>query len=261
MQISRRDFLVSAVGLAVIAGGCRTVTDRAMLKSLDPARRINMDLEEIAENVYHLQFETQYDITSTLLRPQEYFESPEFKGRIFTLEEFKIWYTANSPNGQKTGEFTYYTDWNGFNFPSHVLDPFYDGAFNPLSDKERQFLNLFEERKNKPFYFIGTHREKPLDLKGDLKHELGHALFYASPAYRLEVLGVLEGMNKDHRREVVNYLASTGGYHPDVFVDETHAHLLASLEKLKEKGGLDISKFTEVHRKLNELFDRHFKSK
>jgi len=221
---------------------------------------LELSLEELAENVYHVQFATQREITSTLLRPQEHFESPEFRGRIFTLDEFKAWYTENSPRGKETGKFTYFTDWHGFNFPSSVLQPFYQGDFDPLTNQERQFLELFEER-NEPFYVIGTHREKLLDIKKVLKHELGHALFLTSQEYQSEVLGVLDEMDQDHRKEVVDYLKRTGGYHQDVIVDETHAHLLASLDKLREKAGLEVEKFAEVSGRLNTIFEKYFKPK
>ena len=221
---------------------------------------LELSLEELAENVYHVQFATQLEITSTLLRPQEHFESPEFRGKIFTFDEFKEWYIKNSPRGKETGEFTYFSDWNSFNFPSTVLKPFYRGDFDPITDKEGQFLKLFEG-KSEPFYVIGTHREKPLKIRNSIRHELGHALFLTSPEYKSDVLEVLNGMNQSHRQEVIGYLESTGGYHQDVIVDETHAHLLASLAKLQEKGDIEVQKFAEVSGQLNAIFDKYFKPK
>jgi len=55
------------------------------------------------------------------LRFEEYYESPRFKGRIFTFDEYRKWYVKNSPKGKKTGRFTYYSDWSGFNIPSYAL--------------------------------------------------------------------------------------------------------------------------------------------
>src|SRR3990167_8171616 len=109
-------------------------------------------LEEIIKNIFHLNVDTQEELTTTFLRFQEHYESPEFKGKIFTLEEFKKWYILNSPNGKKTGRFTYYEDWAGFNIPSEVLEPFYEGKFNPLADYEQKFLDLFKEKRDGKFY-------------------------------------------------------------------------------------------------------------
>jgi len=102
----------------------------------------------LAKNIHLLTFENQFDITSTLLRFQEHYESPKFKGQFFTLEEFKEWYIKNSPKGIETGEFTYYSDWNGFNIPSYVLRPFYENKFKNLSEAEKNILNIFKNKKN-----------------------------------------------------------------------------------------------------------------
>ena len=105
---------------------------------------------KITQKIFLLEFENQKDITSSLLRFQEHYESPEFKDKIFTLEEFKKWYSSIK------GGFTYYTDWNGFNIPSHILTPFYEGKFNPLTKEEQMILNLFKNEK-KPFYQRGIY--------------------------------------------------------------------------------------------------------
>jgi hypothetical protein len=67
---------------------------------------------KVADAIYLLRFETQYEITSSFLRIQEHYESPHFSGRVFTLEEFMDWYAA------EYGAFTYLEDWSGFNVPS-----------------------------------------------------------------------------------------------------------------------------------------------
>jgi len=177
-----------------------------------------MDIEKIDINdrIHLLMFNNQYDITSTFLRFQEHYESPEFKGKIFTFEEFKEWYTED-------GEFSYYTDWNGFNIPSHILQPFQNGDFNPLSDKEKQLLGLFEGRNSK-FYIIGAHRGKD-DLGGDVvTHEVAHGLFYTDEQYRGEVLEVLPEFDLE---ELKVQLLKDDGYHRDVLDDECHAHTLS----------------------------------
>ena len=104
-----------------------------------------MKVKEIIKNIFHISFSTQHELASTFLRFQEYYESPKFRGKIFSFYEYKKWYTANSPKGKKTGKFTYYKDWGGFNIPSYVLKPFYQGKFNPLSNKEKKFLRAFKK--------------------------------------------------------------------------------------------------------------------
>jgi hypothetical protein len=99
---------------------------------------MQIDHQILVDRIHLLTFDNQIDLTSTFLRFQEHYESPFFKGKYFTLDEFKEWYIKTSPNGKKSGKFTYYTDWGGFNIPSYILKPFYNGAFNPLSENEKQ---------------------------------------------------------------------------------------------------------------------------
>src|ERR1700677_4556048 len=86
--------------------------------------------------VIHLKFKRKKDLTMTMLRFQEHFESPKFKNKFFSLEEFKAWYSTTT----KSKKFTYYSDFNGFNFPSKTLKAFYAGKFDPLTVDEKQIL-------------------------------------------------------------------------------------------------------------------------
>ena len=65
------------------------------------------------DQIIHLKFKRKKDLTQTMLRFQEHFESPKFRNKFFSLEEFKAWYITTTPNNK----FTYYSDWSGFNFP------------------------------------------------------------------------------------------------------------------------------------------------
>lgn len=174
--------------------------------------------QSVTNRIHLLIFGNQRDVTSTFLRFQEHYESPEFRGKIFSLEEFKRWYIQNSPKGKETGEFTYYTDWNGFNIPSSVLRPFYSGDFNPLSEQEKKFLKIFKDLQE-PFYVIGIHRETK-KLNSFLKHEVAHGLFYTDAEYKRKVLEVLSIFDIEPIKEE---LRSKAGYHEQVLDDECHA--------------------------------------
>jgi hypothetical protein len=54
---------------------------------------------------------------------------------------------------ERYGNFTYYQDWAGFNVPSTALQPFYEGRFDPLSEKEKALLRLFNGLRER-FYVI-----------------------------------------------------------------------------------------------------------
>ena len=179
---------------------------------------------KINSKIILLIFKNQFEITSTFLRFQEHYESPKFRGKIFTLAEFKKWYT------DVKGRFSYYTDWNGFNIPSQILQPFYSGKFNPLSVKEEKLLQKLQSEKGK-FYVIGIHKDIN-NLSALLKHEIAHGLFYTDKIYKKKVLAILQKFNLE---EIKRELKSSEGYHDDVLDDEVHAYSLDTVRNLQTK--------------------------
>lgn len=200
----------------------------------------------VLDNIHLLIFESQLEITSTFLRFQEYYESPKFKNKIFSLEEFKDWYIKDSPNGKKTGKFTYYTDWSGFNIPNWVLKPFYDGKFDPLSTSEKKILKLFKDAIG-PFYIIAVYNESK-NLKKILKHEIAHGLFSTNNEYRSEILSILSNFDIE---PIKNELRLMSGYNESVLIDEVHAFCIDSNPSFKMR----IPK--ELSARLSEIYDRY----
>lgn len=212
--------------------------------------------EELCKNVYALYFKTFVDMGYTFIRFQEHYESPEFKGKYFSLDQYKEWYMAS----KKTDKFTYVDDWGGYNIPSEVLKPFYDGFFDPLSEYERQLLELFKDKKDTKFYIIGL-----TETNNAQKHELGHALFYTSSEYKKEVEEVLRTIEPITLKIFTDEFASTLGYHPDVFMDEIQAYLLTVfdnstfinriIKRMNPEQKLEIKMTSET---LNDIFNRYY---
>jgi hypothetical protein len=169
-----------------------------------------MKKHKLAEGIYLLMFPSQYQLASTFLRLQEYYESPKYKGRIFSLEEFMDWYAKKHRN-----KFTYFTDWAGFNVPSTVFQTFYQGKFDPLLEKEKKLLQLFKDVAQ-PFYVIGIYKHS------DFTHELAHALYFTNKHY-----------NNDVKEAMAQYDTSSfarrvlSGYAKHVIPDEVQANLVA----------------------------------
>jgi len=197
-----------------------------------------MEVKQIGKKIHHLHYKKQRNLTSTFLRFQEYYESPKFEGKIFTLDEYKEWYI------KQKGKFTYYTDWKGFNIPGRILKPFRKGKFNPLTEKEKGILKLFKGKKRK-FYIIGTYGNK----KGSIKHETAHALFYLYPMYRVKVLFELGKHNLEATKKK---LKKTSGYADDKLEDELRAYLIEDNKIVK-------SKHKKLKEKLNVLFETYSK--
>lgn len=215
-----------------------------------------MEVIQLKKRISQVVTYTQEELAKAFLRPQECYESPEFKGQIFSLTQFEHWYTENSPEGKKTGKFTYYEDWCGFNIPSYILDPFYAGKFDPLSSEEKTFLKAFEkQREGQRFYIIGT-------IKGDTEtrnHETAHALFYLNKKYKKKSSKIVKKLPKKTIKFLLNEVeVEKGEYHPDTFTDEIQAYLLSSistetLEKIPHK-----KKVMRAYNKLEDLFVNTF---
>jgi hypothetical protein len=209
---------------------------------LDLNSAVNIEVNEILQEIFHLNFDSQLDLCSTFLRFQEYYESPQFKGKIFTLEDYKKWYS--SP--EIRGSFTYYTDWAGMNIPSYCLEPFYKGLFDPLTTREQQILDIFNGKTGK-YYIIGTYGK----AKRSLKHEIAHGLFYISKGYQSESTLLLENVKCDSFR---NYLLRIG-YDDDVMIDEIQAYLVSNIELFKDEA--DITPLLPYKDELEILFRKY----
>ena len=274
-QYSRRGFLdISRRALAVVAvGGLSAIA--ACAPKVPPETRpeapadyeaeyqkairhgtVPIGIEKVMDGVYHLKFANQDDITSTLIRFQERYESPGFQNKVFTLREFVKWYIDNSKSGKETGEFGYYTDWNGFNFDSSILNPFYNGEFDPLTEREQQVLRklrpAYEEHRGKGtlFYVIGTHSDRPAE-----QHEIAHALWKVNSEYHQQAQVILQDLDSADRQAIHAFFDESGGYNESVWEDETH--LLASLDSLREKTNVDMERIMSIHQRLNDLFDKY----
>lgn len=198
--------------------------------------------KKITNTIVLVQAESQEQLNKTFLRFQEHYESPEWRGRVFTEGQFRSWYSNTY------GANTYEKDWSGFNFSSNVFDPFIKGLFGPLSAQEQEMLSLFRYRTG-PFYVIGAQ-----DEDSTLDHEICHGLYYTVPNYKKEVDKVLAKYHNELK--VVYNWVSLKMYHPSVFADEVHAYVSANDDYLTEIG---VAFPKEAHTALRAIKNKHFK--
>ena len=80
-----------------------------------------MKLIQKTKNIFQVEAESQYDLAMTFIRIQEFYESPfrEIRGHDFILEKYMDRYA------KEYGNFTYTTDWNGFNVPGDIVRKFF----------------------------------------------------------------------------------------------------------------------------------------
>ena len=194
--------------------------------------------------IYLVESKTRQDLDQMFMRFQEYYESPEFKGKTFSVDEFVHWYT------QKYKAFTYTRDWYGFNMPASVLEPFRNGQFDPLTSKETNLLKLCE-KADANSYIIGVTPNAEY-FKETVKHEFVHGAFHVNYFYRDEVKACLA----DNSVKEVSFGLKKMGYHQDVFADETNAYVLIEPETIQEF--VSVSNTKHLREDLSKVFQKHF---
>ena len=160
-----------------------------------------------------LKFQNQYECCSSFMRMQEFYESPfkEIRGKFFTLDKFMDLYA------KQQGDFTYTSDWGGFNVPGHVVDQFYLLFEMDLFEKEQHLFDKIESLGEK-YYVIGMCDETSLD------HELAHALYYLNDGYFHVMDDLVKSLPKTMKEKIQSWLLEHGYSKPQV-PDEIHAYL------------------------------------
>lgn len=202
-------------------------------------------IKKINKNITHVTFETVEDMNKSFCRISAYGECPKFKGQIFTLGQYRKWYS------DEFGGWTGYVDFHGHNIPSSSLEPFWAGEFDPLTEEESFIVELLRH-KSKPHYVIGTFQDSRSDVED---HELAHALFGTNEQYRKKVTELITKYNKELKP--VKDMLIKMGYHVDVFVDEAHAYVGVDGKYLDTKGVVYPEK---LHDDLVALYNKYKKT-
>lgn len=190
-------------------------------------------VETRLKGCYHLKAKNQYELTSTLMRIQEFYESNinGIRGAYFDLEEYMDAYA------EEHGNFTYFSDWIGFNLDNRSIRRFYKlFPMRKLTKKEKAFKKLITPllRSRKKFSIIATY-EKTTKPYTTFEHELAHGLYYLDIKYKRKMDKLTNNL-KEFKNPCFDILKKMG-YADDVCHDETQAFLSTSSETyLKKKG-------------------------
>ena len=203
-----------------------------------------MRIYKINAAITRIDFDTQQILCRHFIRFQEYYESPKFRKKPFTLGEFREWHY------KEYGAYTYEDKWSGFNVPGEVLNVFRMGLFDPLTTEEQNILNKIPYTTY-PIYLIGTYGNKQ---DSTLDHEICHGLYYTDPDYKSEVDKLLASQNL---KALKKYLESKQGYCEEVLQDECHAYIATSEDILKD----DKIEYPNIGEKLRNIKNKYFKEK
>jgi len=173
-----------------------------------------------------VEFEDRDSMCKTLLRPQEFWESPVFKNKIFTLGQYRKNYI------KEHGIFNYSEEVAGCNVPSIAFKPFIEGLFDPLTPEEEELINYIKHKKGK-FCVIGI----PSDYEDTtLDHEMCHAYFYLDYQYRRDVIQLIVSL-KDKLDGIKEWLVKEKSYSDNIILlcDEINSFIAADHLFLKSK--------------------------
>ena len=185
---------------------------------------MTLSIDEITDDVFHIETETQYEIASTFMRVQEFYESSfkGIRGRFFTHEQFMDAYAQFEENGN----FTYFEETIGFNVPGKAFNKYVKlFSKHELWEKEQDLIDLIDdnlETKTDKFYIIGTYAKS--DDKGVIDHELSHAWYYLDPTYKRTMLKLVHKLPKTIKDQIGRHLKKEG-YSSSVFNDEIIAYM------------------------------------
>jgi hypothetical protein len=207
-------------------------------------------LSRYAQRIYTLDCEDRWDLGMLFIRPQEYVESvnPEFRGHVFNLDSFKLWYSQTYNEG---GKFNYPNDWAGYNVSGKALRAvFIDKRpedFNAWDSFMVKVASLVRQHVNHDdYYLIGAADESAKN------HELAHALWNTNKTYRdaqKEALASIPG----EARAMFHMNISKMGYSDEVIEDELHAYLGTDMHSEVAKG-VDKSVYEAAEAKARRMF-------
>ena len=149
-----------------------------------------------------------------------------------------------------TGNFTYFTDWSGFNIPGNIVCEYKDNHLASgvsYLNKERLLfasVSQYIQDYGEDFYLLAIYKET------DIKHELAHACYYLYPEYRKGINKLINKRLKHFKDQKKKLLEM--GYRPDMIDDEQQAYLLEA--KLSCSVPLKIF---EMQKKVKKLFARY----
>jgi len=166
------------------------------------------------------------------------------------------------------GNFTYATDWSGFNIPGHVVKEFYAKYWHVTSEKtlnhkERALLKMLAPliKSKKKFYVIGTFKDKKnkVGTTSIINHEIAHGLFYLNVEYKKQMTKLVSEF-KSKKKFGVDLLKK--GYSKPVIEDEIQAYLsTSSLSDLKKCFGCFLDPIIRVPKDFKETFTRFEESR
>ncbi len=204
----------------------------------------------LRERLYELRFDDQYEMCMTFLRYQEFYESPRFEKRKFTLAQYMSWYVKDQ---SKDGSFSYPRDWGGFNIPADIIARVQELGIDDGNHYDMLMGSLYQiiAAQDDDAYLIGVTRGAQLDA-----HETTHAMWHIDDVYRREAKKLL-----DTEPALVSKLITAlkaRGYTDVTALDEVQTYLTTGDGLFKEHK--KAPGYRKLQKRLKELHGKHYPS-
>lgn len=174
--------------------------------------------KKLRDRLYELRFDDQHEMCMTFLRYQEFYESPRYVGRKFTLAEYMSWYVKDQ---SKDGSFSYPQDWGGFNLPVDIIGRVHAMGIDDPNHYDSLMFALYRtiSAQCDGAYLIGVTRNVELD-----EHEVTHAMFHIDESYRNKVLATLGAAYNNVLVGELKEILLGKGYAQVTALDEVNAY-------------------------------------
>ena len=213
-----------------------------------------IELFHCGDHIWAIKCPDDYTRALMFMRPQEYYESAfeEIIGKQFKVSNFVDIYKQHY--GKQ--EFTYGSDWSGFNIPSNILE---ECMFNVPEDEINNWdklmistINTIKElEKGHNYYLLGVDE---LD-NTLLEHEFAHAMFYTLPEYKAEMMKINDECDPIVK-DMMYKCITEYGYADHVLPDEMQAYMSTGLgRKMTEMNIPDVEVWMQKYR---NIFDNYY---
>jgi hypothetical protein len=213
-----------------------------------------IELYHCGDHIWAIKSPDDHTRALMFMRPQEFYESSfeEIISKQFKVSNFVDIYKQHY--GKK--EFTYGSDWSGFNIPSTILE---DCMFNIPEDEINNWdklmlsiINIIKEKEGGHNYYLLGVDELSNRL---LEHEFAHAMYFTLPEYKDEMSKMNDECDSNVK-DMMYKCITEYGYADHVLPDELQAYMSTGLgSKMEEMNIPDIEIWQQKYR---NIFDEYY---
>ena len=213
-----------------------------------------IELFHCGDHIWAIKSPDSHTRALMFMRPQEFYESSfeEIIGKQFKVSDFVNIYKQHYGKQQ----FTYGSDWAGFNIPSNILE---ECMFNIPEDEINNWdklmlsaINTIKEIEGEHNYYLLGVDELSNRL---LEHEFAHAMWFTLPDYKSE-MSKLNDECDPVVKDMMCKCITEYGYADHVLPDELQAYMSTGLGRKMEE--MNIPNIEVWQQKYRDVFDSYY---